>query len=64
MSTFQEIEKHEELKQLCIYSYKKGGKLPDGYVELFPKTGNNGFFATVVKKGNNISVINTTVQLT
>lgn len=57
MSTFEEIKKHEELKKLCVYSYKKGGKLPDGYVELFPKTGDNGFFATVVKKGNNIIIV-------
>ena len=57
MSTFEEIKKHEELKKLCIYSYKKGGKLPDGYVELFPNTGDNGFFATVVKKGNNVIII-------
>ena len=57
MSTFEEIKKHEELKQLCIYSYKKGAKLPNGYTELFPKTGNNGFFATVVKKGNDVVII-------
>ena len=57
MSTFEEIKKHEKLKKLCIYSYKKGGKLPDGYVELFPNTGDNGFFATVVKKGNNVIII-------
>ena len=57
MPTFEEIKKHEELKKLCIYSYKKGGKLPDGYVELFPNTGDNGFFATVVKKGNNVIII-------
>lgn len=57
MFNLNDIKKHEELKELCIYSYKKGAKLPDGYTELFPKTGNNGFFAAVVKKGNNITIV-------
>lgn len=57
MSNLNDLKKHKELMQLCIYSYKKGTKMPDGYQELFTKTGNNGFFATVVKKGNDVTIV-------
>lgn len=52
-----DTEKHEILKQAAIYSYRKEGKIPDGY-RLIKQSApsSTGFYACALKKENEIII--------
>lgn len=53
----QEIQKHEILKQAALYSYDVNkNKIPSGYKLVGISSHNNGFYACVLKKDNNIII--------
>ena len=53
-----EIQHHEKLKQLAIYSYNFNNKyLPNGYYLEGISSERNGFFACVLKKENEIVIV-------
>ena len=53
----QEIQKHEILKQAALYSYDVNkNKIPNGYKLVGISSHNNGFYACVLKKDNNIII--------
>lgn len=53
----QEIQKHEILKQAALYSYDVNkNKIPNGYKLVGISSHNNGFYACVLKKENNIII--------
>ena len=53
----QEIQKHERLKQAALYSYDVNkNKIPNGYKLVGISSHNNGFYACVLKKDNNIII--------
>lgn len=55
--TNQEIEKHEILKQASVYSYDVNkNKMPNGYNLVGISSYDNGFYACVLKKENNIII--------
>ena len=55
--TNREIEKHEILKQAAVYSYDvNNNKIPNGYNLVGISTHENGFYACVLKKENNIII--------
>lgn len=52
-----EIQKHEILKQAALYSYDVNkNKIPNGYKLVGISSHNNGFYACVLKKDNNIII--------
>lgn len=58
MNKLEEIKKHEEMKQLSIYSYDiKKHTLPKGYDLIGISPMDNGFYACVVKKENDITIV-------
>lgn len=58
MNKLEEIKKHEDMKQLSIYSYYVNEReVPQGYNLLGVSPMDNGFYACVVKKGNDITIV-------
>ena len=55
MTTF-EIRRHEELKAMSVYAYHPEYKEPNGYKLMMVSTLHNGFYACVLKKGNDIVI--------
>lgn len=58
MTNETQIKRHEEFKQLCIYCYDtKKNQLPKGYQALCTQTGDNGFFAMIVKNKKHVVIV-------
>ena len=55
--TKYQIEKHEILKQAALFSYDVNkNKIPNGYHLVGISTHDNGFYACVLKKGNDVII--------
>ncbi len=58
MNKLDEIKKHEEMKQLSYYSYDVNNReMPQGYNLIGISSMDNGFYACVVRKGNDITIV-------
>lgn len=58
MNKLDDIKKHEEMKQLSIYSYDvNNNEIPQGYNLIGISPMDNGFYACVVRKGNDITIV-------
>ncbi len=58
MNKLEEIKKHEEMKQLSIYGYDVNNReIAQGYNLIGISPMDNGFYACVVRKGNDITII-------
>ncbi len=58
MNQLEKIKKHEEMKQLSIYSYDVNKRqIAEGYNLLGVSPMDNGFYACVVRKGNDITIV-------